>query len=293
MDPQAYAPALRAGTDDVLLASCSPVRQEAFRTEAETRSALASDIVGYYVACDVQSREAVPSFRASIMDGYAVVGTRGGRRPGRPGGRSSLTASHCSGTPRPTLLPAADGPGVYPVIDAVTAGATPAFRLTSGRVVRITTGAAVPDGADAVVMVEATRLASTTEDGKEATVEILRGVRPGENIRNVGADVAMGDVVLQAGDRIGAVERGLLASLGIQQVAVHRRPVVAVMSTGDELVDADAAEPPRGSQIRDSNRPTLLQLIREADCAALDLGIVRDQYGRWLAGGRVARRAPH
>lgn len=175
---------------------------------------------------------------------------------------------------------------MYPVIDAVTAGATPAFRLIRGRVVRITTGAAVPDGADAVVMVEATRLASTTEDGKEATVEILRDVRPGENIRNVGADVSLGDVVLNAGDRIGAVERGLLASLGIQQVVVHRRPVVAVMSTGDELVDADAVESPRRSQIRDSNRPTLLQLIREADCTTLDLGIVRDQYDRqFLAWG--------
>jgi gephyrin len=167
---------------------------------------------------------------------------------------------------------------VYPVAYAVTAGAVPEVPLARGQVVRVTTGAAVSPGADAVVMVEATRLARTDADGREAEVEVTQAVRPGDNIRPIGCDLAPGERVLAAGDTVRAPELGLLAALGVARLHVHRRPVVAVLSTGDELVDAVAARTnaPRGAQIRDSNRPTLLQAVRDAGCTPHDAGIASD-----------------
>ncbi|KAI9828055.1 MAG: hypothetical protein M1832_003582 [Thelocarpon impressellum] len=131
-------------------------------------------------------------------------------------------------------------------------------------------------------MVEDTVLRSRTPDGKEEKdVEILAAVKPGENAREIGSDVQAGETILRKGDEISSVggELGLLVSVGRREVQVYWRPVVGVLSTGDELVEHDDDKPLRPGQVRDSNRPTLLAAIRAAGFEAVDLGIARDQPG--------------
>ena len=108
--------------------------------------------------------------------------------------------------------------------------------MISGECVRINTGAPVPAGADAVVQVEDTRLVRASEDGKvELEIEILSSPKPGQDIRPIGSDIALGSKVLPAGIRIGPAEVGLLAAVGAIQVEVYKRPTVALLSTGDEV----------------------------------------------------------
>lgn len=209
-----------------------------------------SAALGYVVAQDIVAQEPLPPFPASIKDGYAVV--------------------------------AADGPGDYRLAGEVTAGRTADFWVQPGTVAYITTGAPLPAGADAVVQVEDTeRLPSP--DG--ARVRIHRQVRPGEDIRPVGSDVAAGQVVLQAGERLGVAEIGLLATVGAAQVPVYRRPRLAILSTGDELVEPEVT--PGVGQIRDSNRATLAAAVLAAGAEPVDLGIAPDVQGELEA--RVQR----
>ncbi|GBG65813.1 hypothetical protein CBR_g53784 [Chara braunii] len=133
---------------------------------------------------------------------------------------------------------AADGPGVYPVIGEVRAGADPSnVKVIPGHVVYITTGGPVPEGADAVVQVENTLPVSSVGNG-EHCVQIVVGAQKGQDIRPVGCDIMEGEVILKAGERIGYGEVGLLASVDRTRVKVYEQPVVAVLSTGDEIVDA-------------------------------------------------------
>eukprot|EP00808_Paulinella_micropora_P016417 g17123.t1 len=192
------------------------------------------------LAEDVKATEPFPPFRASIMDGYAVR--------------------------------AVDGPGVFPVQSQVTAGDSPNHSLLPGHVAYITTGAAVPEGADAVVKVEDTEVATSTEGAEK--VKILHGASPGEFIRPIGSDIKEGEVVLSSGQEIGPAELGLLAANGIVSVQVFPKPVVGVMSTGDELAEPDA--PLKPGHIRDSNRCMLLAAVEEAGGKAVDLGIGSD-----------------
>jgi molybdenum cofactor synthesis domain-containing protein len=131
---------------------------------------------------------------------------------------------------------------------------------------RIMTGAPVPDGADAVVLVERTRT-----EGDVVTIEVT--VDPGTSFRGVGEDVQPGDVVVAPGTVLTPGHLGVLASVGVDRVLVHRRPRVGVLSTGDELVTSG---PLGRGQIRDSNRPTLLALVREAGFEPVDLGVAAD-----------------
>ena len=195
----------------------------------------------HVLAETVVAPEAQPPFPASTKDGYAVV--------------------------------AADGPGEYRLIGEVTAGRMPAFTVGPGTVAYITTGAPVPPGADAVVMVEETAPFSAP-DGS-ARVQIRTAVRPGADIRPIGVDVAAGEQVLAAGEQLGPAEIGLLATVGAVDVAIHPKPRVAVLSTGDELVEP--GEPLGPGQIRDSNRATLLAAIAAAGGVPVDLGIGRDE----------------
>lgn len=201
-----------------------------------TRTPLA-DAVGLVLAEGVTAPEPLPPFPASIKDGYAVV--------------------------------AADGPGDYPVIGEVTAGRVAAFSVTPGQVAYITTGAPVPAGADAIVMVEETTPLPNT-DGQRL-VRIQQQVRPGDDIRKIGADIGTGETVLDAGVHLGAAEVGLLATVGAAQVQVYPRPRVAILSTGDELVEPHQAIGP--GQIRDSNRAMLMAAVTAAGALPLDLGI--------------------
>ncbi|MDP9387690.1 MAG: molybdopterin molybdotransferase MoeA, partial [Actinomycetota bacterium] len=134
----------------------------------------------------------------------------------------------------------------------------------------IMTGAPMPAGADAVVMVELTR----AEDGGSVVV-VERAARPGDHVREAGEDLAAGQEVFPAGAVLHPGHLGVLASTGRGQVDVVRRARVGVLSTGDELVDAGA--PLLAGQIRDSNRPTLLALVHEAGCEAVDLGTCGDR----------------
>lgn len=200
--------------------------------------------LGLVLAEAVRAREPLPPFVAAVKDGYAVI--------------------------------AADGPGIYPVIGEATAGRVAAFRVLPGTVAYVTTGAPLPPGADAVVMVEETRQLPA-EDGLRL-VEIRRGVQPGHEVRAIGVDVALGQEVLAEGERIGPAEIGLLATVGASQVMVYPRPRVAVLSTGDELIDptADGAALGEG-QIRDSNRHMLLAAATLTGAEVVDLGIAADE----------------
>ncbi|KAJ9644553.1 hypothetical protein H2199_003516 [Coniosporium tulheliwenetii] len=212
-------------------------------------------LIGHILAADVHAAESVPAFRASIVDGYAIKHPQSGKFE----------------------------KGTYPVALVSHAQAGEVQPLQDGQIARITTGAPLPPGATAVVMVEDTVLVAKTADrAEEKDVEILTdAVRPGENVREVGSDVQAGDVILRKGEGITAHggELGLLASVGTAEVLVYRRPVVGVLSTGDEIVPHDRPGALRLGEVRDTNRPTLLTAARNAGFRAVDLGIASDKPG--------------
>lgn len=138
----------------------------------------------------------------------------------------------------------------------------------------------MPAGADAVVKIEDTEGVYSDENDangaqKEVAVRILKGVRPGTNIRAIGSDIPPGELLVDAHELVTAAELGLLATAGVAEVTVHRRPVVGVLSTGTELVEAFNATTPPG-KIRDSNRPMLLALVATWGAEPLDLGVCSD-----------------
>ncbi|CAI6005903.1 unnamed protein product [Closterium sp. NIES-65] len=159
---------------------------------------------------------------------------------------------------------AADGPGEFPIIAEARAGDDAAnVVVTPGTVAYITTGGPVPQGADAVIQVEDTLPVDSSSGQRRVT--IVKGATVGQDIRPVGSDLAAGTVVLQAGERVGPAEIGLLATVGAAHVHVHWQPLVAVLSTGDELIDPaqnGSATLPRG-MIRDANRSMLLAAVRQ------------------------------
>jgi gephyrin len=199
---------------------------------------------GLILAEDVTAGEPLPPFPASTKDGYAVV--------------------------------AADGPGEYPVLGEATAGRIAPFTVTPGAVVYITTGAPLPVGADAVVMVEETEPVRPLGPAQQnqPRVYIRQQVTAGADIRPVGSDVQQGETVLRAGERLGVAEVGLLATVGATHVQVYPRPRVAILSTGDELVEPDQSPGP--GQIRDSNRAMLHAAVRASGGTPIDLGIAGD-----------------
>lgn len=214
-----------------------------------------SSLVGSVIAEDVYAPEAVPAYKASIVDGYAVI------------------ASDPSAGPNTK--------GVFPVASVTHANVGGSLQpLQPGTIARITTGAPLPPNANAVVMVEDTVLASATADGsEEATVEILTNdIQPGENVREPGSDVTLGSKILSRGDIISPVggEIGLLAATGVRSVKVYKKPCVGVLSTGDELVEHNNPCSLTGGQIRDSNRPSLLSCLQSWGFPTVDLGIARD-----------------
>ncbi len=190
----------------------------------------------------VTASEAIPPFANTAMDGYAVraVDTRGATKT----------------TPK-----------VLAVSATVPAGGVAPRALESGEAMRIMTGAPMPEGADAVVMVELTRPAGFD-------VMILAEVPPGNHVRPAGDDIRPGTEVFHPGTLLTPGHLGVLASIGRETVKVYRRPRVGVMSTGDELVEGP--QPLQPGQIRDSNRLTLLSLVAEAGCHPVDLGLIRD-----------------
>jgi len=198
--------------------------------------------VGRVLAAPVDSGRRLPPHDNSAMDGYAV-------RAGDLRGAS------------------AERPGELRVAYAIPAGGRAERAIGSGEAARILTGGPVPPGADAVVRQEDTAI-----DGDRLRVFVEPA--PREHIRDAGEDVEVGDRVLEAGGRIGPAEVGMLAALGRSVVAVHQRPRVAVLSTGDELVEPD--QPVDGGRIVSSNSYSLAAQCRELGAEPVYLGIARD-----------------
>jgi molybdopterin molybdotransferase len=162
------------------------------------------------------------------------------------------------------------------VVGDIPAGSMTERRLLPGEAMRIMTGAVVPEGADAVVPVENTDF-NQRQTGVEAPemVKIFHPAGPGENVRPVGQDIRQGEVVMTRGQRIRPQDAGLLSMLGQAMVPVRRRPRVAVLSSGDELVAVDQELTP--GKIRDANTIMLLGLVEQYGGEAVDLGIVPDR----------------
>ncbi|XP_031684524.1 gephyrin isoform X20 [Oncorhynchus kisutch] len=222
---------------------------KAFITVLEMTPVLGTEIINYrdgmgrVLAQDVYAKDNLPPFPASVKDGYAVR--------------------------------AADGPGDRFIIGESQAGQQPTHTVMPGQVMRVTTGAPIPCGADAVVQVEDTELLRESEDGtEELEVRILVQARPGQDIRPIGHDIKRGECVLSKGTHMGPSEIGLLATVGVTEVEVQKFPVVAVMSTGNELLNPEDDLHP--GKIRDSNRSTLLATIQEHGYPTINLGIVGD-----------------
>ncbi|HEV3204061.1 MAG TPA: gephyrin-like molybdotransferase Glp [Gemmataceae bacterium] len=196
--------------------------------------------LGLVLAENIPSDLSMPPFNQALMDGYAV---------------------------RSADLP--EGAGILTVIEEVTAGKTPHINLEAGQATRIMTGAPIPPGADAVVMVEKTSIL----EGNRINLED-RSLKPGQNILNKGRQMREGDIVLSSGAILRPQEFGLLATVGRTAVQIHSLPQAAIISTGDELVEA--VHRPGPGQIRNGNGPMLMGLIARAGGVSRYLGIARD-----------------
>lgn len=206
-----------------------------------------ADALFRVLAEDVAADGDVPPFDRSMMDGYAV--------------RSADTAA---------------APAVLRVAGQVRAGQMPERRVEQGDAIQIMTGAPMPAGADAVQQVEKTRLLA---DGR---VEIGESVSAGQHVARQGSETRKGSPVLERGRRVDPAAVAALATVGRGRLRAGRRPVVALLVTGDELVAVD--EPPSGARIRNANEPALLAQIRAAGADALPLGVAPDDPGRIAAG---------
>ena len=209
------------------------------------------DAQGLVTTETVVAPELVPPFDNTAMDGFAV--------------RSADVA---------------DAPVTLAVAGTIAAGVPPDITVGAGQATRIMTGAVIPPGADAVVMVE---LTETSADGAEVTV--AQSVPVGNHIRRAGEDLTVGQTVFGPGEVLTPGHLGVLTSLGMYQVRVRPKARVGVMSTGDELVEGP--QPLERGQIRDSNRHTLLALLAEAGCDPVDLGSMADDEEEISAGLRA------
>ena len=207
-----------------------------------------ADALGLVTASEIISSEAIPQFANTAMDGFAV--------------RSADVV---------------DAPCDLRVVETIAAGHAPQVKVGPGEASRIMTGATIPPGADAVVMVERTSIVTGGPASGDGATEIVRvevSVPPGNHVRPVGDDLHAGTHVFGVGTELTAGHLGVLCSLGLTEVEVFPRLRVGVLSTGDELVDDGS--PLRPGQIRDSNRRTLLALAHRADVVPVDLGLSPD-----------------
>jgi len=198
-----------------------------------------ADAVGLVLAADVVADEQVPPFDNSAVDGYAVV-----------------------------AADVADAPVTLDIVGEVAAGAAPTVTLQRGQAIRIMTGAPVPQGADAVVMVEHAELVD------DRTVRLDATASSGAAVRLAGSDVEVGDHVVPAGTVVSAAVLGTLASVNARRVRAHPRPRVAVLATGDELVSDGGPLAP--GQIRETNLRMLVVLLEQAGCDVTNVGVVAD-----------------
>jgi molybdenum cofactor synthesis domain-containing protein len=193
-----------------------------------TERVVLAEAAGRVAAADITSSVDVPSFARSAMDGYAVV------------------ASDTHGWSR-------ERPARLRIVERIHTGRLPSNRIGSGTCAEIATGAAIPDGADAVIMVEDTAPAGSDQ------VDVFAAAHAGQNVSPRGGDISSGDLVVRCGALINAGRLGAIAAIGCNEVAVYARPRVAVLSTGNEIIDP--GQPAEGGQIYDVNRFTLSAVI--------------------------------
>ncbi len=203
------------------------------------------DALGAVLAESIVSPLDIPAWPNSAMDGYAARGddVRGAR---------------------------ADAPRRLTVLEVIAAGAFPTRALAPGTCARIFTGAPVPEGADCVIRQEDTDLGAET-------VAITSDRDAGSNIRKAGEDIRRGATVLEAGAELGPAQLGVLASLAVATPLIYRRPRIAILGSGDEIVDIDQPDQIlSGRKVASSNTHTLAALVRQAGGEPLNLGIARD-----------------
>jgi molybdopterin molybdotransferase len=198
---------------------------------------------GRVLADDLYSKVDLPHFHRAAMDGYAVKA-------------------------KDTFGASATLPAYIKVAGTVEMGKEAVEAVSNGAAMRISTGGMLPPGCDSVVMVE------YTEDLGNGMVEIQRGVSPWQNVIQIGDDIRKGDLVFSRGRRLRAHDLGALTGIGVASLRVFKKPIVALISTGDEIVDV-AAEPAPG-QVRNINQHSLAGLIEEWGGALCDYGVVRD-----------------
>lgn len=203
-----------------------------------------SAAAGRVPAAAVEASHALPGFARATVDGYAV--------------RAADTYGASEGLP-----------SYLDVSGAVRMGVAPSVSVTPGAAAAIPTGAVLPDGADAVVMVE------HTQEAMPGTIEVTRPVAPGDGLVRADEDAAVGAPLVPAGRPLRAQDLGMLAAAGVTAVEVHARPRVAILSTGDEVVPPDTASLEVG-QVRDATAVALAALVAEAGGAADLRGIVPD-----------------
>ena len=196
------------------------------------------------IAEPIMSNESIPPFDNTAVDGYAVkaIDTEGATQE------------------TPTSLT---------VLETIAAGKPPTFTIQLGECSKIMTGAPIPDGADSVVMVE-----RTEQQENESVVTIKEEVSEGQHIRRSGEDLKPGDLVIPKGTLLNAGHLGLLASLGIYEIATVRTPTVGIFSTGDELIEGSQELKP--GQIRDSNRFSLMALLERDGFQTIHFGLIPD-----------------
>lgn len=210
-----------------------------------TETVALEETTGRILAADVVSDVDLPDFARSTMDGYAV--------------RASSTFGATEGNP-----------AYLTVVGSVSMGKSPGFTVGTGEAARISTGGMLPEGSDSTVMIE------HAESIDDTTIEVYKSVAPGQHVLLKGEDIRKGDVMLRSGRKLRPQETGLLAAFGKVAVTVYKKPVIGIISTGDEVVPAN--EIPGPGRIRDINTHTLSGLVVEAGAVPVTYGIVRDNF---------------
>ncbi|MBA3036589.1 MAG: molybdopterin molybdotransferase MoeA [Desulfobacterium sp.] len=211
----------------------------------ETEIIHLGDTQGRILAENIIADSDLPPFSRSTMDGYAVQAS------------STFGSSD-------------ENPAYISIAGQIAMGESPSFSIKQGEAARISTGGMLPNGADSVIMIE------HTETLNEQTIEIYKSIAPGHNVIEKGEDFLKGSLILPKGRKIRPQETGLLAAFGKEEVRVYKKPVISIISTGDEVVPV--SQIPASGQIRDINSYTLSGQVKEAGGIPLTFGIVKDNY---------------
>ncbi len=215
-----------------------------------TETVALQNATGRVLASDIVADIDLPGFARSTMDGYAV--------------RASTTFGASEGNP-----------AYLTIRGHIAMGEIPEISIKTGEAIRIATGGMLPQGADAVVMIE------HAAECDETTLEVYKSIAPGTHVLAPDEDIKRGEIQLKAGKPLRPQDTGLLAALGRSRVAVRRRPVVAVISTGDELVSIDTDPAP--GQVRDINTYTLSGFVSAMGAVPEPYGIVTDDFDALLS----------